>query len=71
MLAATLRRDGLAASRARRLGALTVAAIEGAVAVCRAARSVQPLDDVEHELEIVLKEAIARCEPIASVRGRR
>jgi hypothetical protein len=35
-----------------------VAAIEGTVAMCRAARSAQPLDDVRRELELVLSTAL-------------
>jgi len=58
ILAAALRREGLAATRARRLGALIVASIEGTVAMCRAARSAQPLDDVQCELELVLTSAL-------------
>lgn len=60
ILATALRREGVAAARARRLGALTVASIEGTVAMCRAARSAQALDDVQRELEAILTEALAR-----------
>lgn len=60
VLATALRREGVPASRARRLGALAVASIEGTVAMCRAARSLQPLDDVQRELEVVLKDAIGQ-----------
>jgi len=60
ILAAALRREGVAAARARRLGVLTVSSIEGTVALCRAARSAQPLDDVQRELEHILIEAGAR-----------
>jgi hypothetical protein len=45
--------------RARWLVALVVAAIEGTVAMCRAARSAQPLDDVRRELELVLSSALS------------
>lgn len=58
VLVSALRREGVAASRARRLAALVVASIEGTVAMCRAARSLQPLDDVQRELEAVLQNAI-------------
>jgi AcrR family transcriptional regulator len=58
ILAAALRREGIPTARARRLGALIVASIEGTVAMCRAARSTQPLDDVQRELESVLTSAI-------------
>jgi AcrR family transcriptional regulator len=60
ILAAALRREGVAANRAQRLGALTVAAIEGTVAMCRAARSTRALDDVQLELKAMLLEATAR-----------
>lgn len=56
---AALRREGVAAARAARLGALAVAAIEGAVVMCRAARSAQPLDDVARELESLIASALA------------
>ncbi|WP_334493737.1 LmrA/YxaF family transcription factor [Bradyrhizobium sp. AZCC 1614] len=55
-----LRREGLAPAHARRLAALVIAATEGTVAMCRAARSAQPLDDVRQELELVLSSALAK-----------
>jgi AcrR family transcriptional regulator len=58
-LGASLRKEGLTPARARRLAALIVSSVEGTVALCRAARSAQPLDDVEAELELVLTAAIA------------
>jgi AcrR family transcriptional regulator len=57
---AALRREGVAPARARRLAALVIASTEGTVAMCRAARSAQPLDDVRQELELVLSSAIAK-----------
>ena len=54
-----LRREGVGPARARRLAALVIASTEGTVAMCRAARSAQPLEDVRHELELVLSAAIA------------
>jgi len=54
-----LRSDGVAPARARRLATLVVASVEGTVAMCRAARSAQPLEDVRQELELVLAAAIA------------
>jgi AcrR family transcriptional regulator len=59
LLAAALRREGVPPARARRLAALTVAAIEGTVAMCRAARDAAPLEDVRVELEAVLAAALA------------
>jgi AcrR family transcriptional regulator len=55
---AALRREGVAPARARRLAALVIASTEGTVAMCRAARSAQPLDDVGQELELVLSSAL-------------
>jgi len=57
---AALRREGVAPARARRLAALVIASTEGTVAMCRAARSARPLDDVRQELELVLSGAIAK-----------
>lgn len=54
ILADALGREGVAPERARRLAALVVASVEGTVAMCRAAGSTQPLDDVQAELEWVL-----------------
>ncbi|HYF24701.1 MAG TPA: TetR/AcrR family transcriptional regulator [Baekduia sp.] len=45
-LAGMLRRRGVDAAEARRLATMTVAAVEGAVVLCRAQRSTRPLDDV-------------------------
>ena len=56
-----LRREGMAPARARRLAALVIASTEGTVAMCRAARSAQPLDDVRQELELVLAGALENC----------
>ncbi len=57
-LAAALRKEGVMAARARRLAALIVASVEGTVALCRAAKSAQALNDVQAELELVLEAAI-------------
>jgi AcrR family transcriptional regulator len=56
-----LKHEGLAAGRARRLATLIVASVEGTVAMCRAARSARPLDDVRQELEAVLAEALPKA----------
>ena len=55
-----LRREGVAPARARRLAALVIASTEGTVAMCRAARSAEPLDDVRQELELVLSVAVQK-----------
>ncbi len=67
VLAAALRKEGVPTERAKRLGALTVASIEGTVAMCRTARSMRPLDDVYQELELVLKTAV---ESAANKKGK-
>ncbi|OAF18441.1 TetR/AcrR family transcriptional regulator [Bradyrhizobium neotropicale] len=60
IMQAALLREGLAAARAQRLATLIVASIEGTVAMCRAARSARPLDQVQEELEAILSEALGR-----------
>ena len=55
-----MRREGVTVARARRLAALVIASLEGTVAMCRAARSAQPLDDVRQELELVLASALQK-----------
>lgn len=59
ILVASLRKDGLSTVRAKRLANLIVAAVEGTVPLCRAARSTAPLDAVRAELELVLTAAIS------------
>lgn len=49
-LADMLVRDGISEVRARSLATLTVAAFEGAIALCRAQRDIGPLDNVVGEL---------------------
>jgi AcrR family transcriptional regulator len=58
-LATTLRRSGASPARALRLSTLCIAAIEGAVVMCRAQRSTQPLADVGRELEETIAAAQA------------
>jgi AcrR family transcriptional regulator len=57
MFAETLREAGVPRARATRVATLTVAAIEGAVVLCRAERSTAPLLDVGRELEGVIAAA--------------
>ena len=56
-LAASLEEHGVTPARARSLAHLCVSAAEGAVAMCRAQRSVAPLDDVAAELTALLHAA--------------
>jgi hypothetical protein len=55
-----LEREGVEHARARRLAATTVAAIEGAVVICRARRDMKPLEEVSAELETMLESALGR-----------
>ncbi len=57
-LAACLRDCGLSRTRARRLATTIIAAVEGAVVLCRAQHSGQPLKDVGAELEPLLRTAL-------------
>lgn len=57
LLETAMQRDGMSADRARRISVLVIASVEGTVALCRAARSAQPLDDVLQELELVIAAA--------------
>ena len=59
-LAALLRRHGASPAEARRLGNLVIAAVEGAVALSRADRSAQPLDDIARTLRPLLDDAVTR-----------
>lgn len=58
-LAGLLRDRGVPAARARRLATTAVAAIEGAVVLCRARRDIRPLLDVSREVEDLLRDAVA------------
>ncbi|MFD4352539.1 TetR/AcrR family transcriptional regulator [Nocardia sp. NPDC058519] len=54
----SLTAEGVEQARASRLATMAIAAIEGAVILCRAARSTAPLDDVLCELEVILANSI-------------
>ena len=58
-LAALLRRHGVTQAQSRRLANLVLAAVEGAVVLSRADRSLQPVDDVSRSLRTLLQEAVA------------
>jgi AcrR family transcriptional regulator len=58
LVAAALVREGVDAARAQRLAALVLSAMEGAVALCRAALSLQALDDVGDEVALTMQAAI-------------
>jgi TetR/AcrR family transcriptional repressor of lmrAB and yxaGH operons len=55
LIADALVRDGLAADRAASLATLAVSAIEGAIVVCRAQRSPEPLDRALEQLEALFR----------------
>ena len=57
-LAAGLHAAGLSRARARRLATTIIAAVEGAVILCRAQHDGQPLKDVGAELELLLRAAL-------------
>lgn len=59
IMRAALVREGLAAERTERLATLVVASIEGTVAMCRASRNADALDQVQEELEAILSAALA------------
>ena len=58
IIAKALQREGVSPGRAKRLATLSVAAVEGTVAMCRASRNAQSLDDVSRELAVVFSEAV-------------
>ncbi|MFI6169799.1 TetR/AcrR family transcriptional regulator [Nocardia sp. NPDC051052] len=60
-LSEMLVRDGISEVRARSLATLTVAAFEGAIALCRARRDITPLDNVVGELRDLIP-AVSRTE---------
>lgn len=59
IIANALRKEGVSSARARRLATMVVSAVEGTLALCRASRSTQALEDVRHELESLIKQALA------------
>lgn len=58
LIARTLLHAGVGRTDARRLATLVVAAIEGAILLCRARRDIRPLRDVHRALEATLRTAI-------------
>jgi len=57
LLERSLRRHGAGRAEARQIATLTVASIEGTVALCRAKRSAQPLDRIRPQLEALIVHA--------------
>ncbi|MEV0640414.1 TetR/AcrR family transcriptional regulator [Streptomyces sp. NPDC050619] len=54
LLATSLREHGADREQAAQLATLIVAAVEGTVAMCRAKRSTQPLDDTAEQLQALI-----------------
>ncbi|MGX5181508.1 TetR/AcrR family transcriptional regulator [Streptomyces avermitilis] len=60
LLAQALRAHGADSDQAPGLAALIVASVEGAIAMCRAKRSMDPLDQVAQQLEVLIVGALDR-----------
>lgn len=60
LLTEALCEQGVDPGRAPEIAALVVAAVEGAIAMCRAQRDTQPLDRVARQLEAVLAGAVSQ-----------
>lgn len=58
ILTAALSEHGIASTRARTLATVIVAAVEGAVILALAQRSLEPLEDVEKELAVLVDHAV-------------
>ncbi|GLW51160.1 putative TetR-family transcriptional regulator [Streptomyces sp. NBRC 14336] len=58
LLATSLRTHGAPPAQAAQLATLVVAAVEGTVALCRARRTIQPLDDTANQLESLIASAV-------------
>ena len=59
MLGSVLVRGGLSEERGRRLAAMIIAAVEGAIVICRAQRSTDSLDATAAEIHDLLVHALA------------
>lgn len=58
-LAQSLEHHGVAEDQSKRIGTLIWAAIEGAVAMCRAKQSIRPLDDVAAQLLVIVQALVS------------
>lgn len=58
LLADSLRHHGANEEQAEQIATLIVAAVEGTVAMCRANRSTQPLDNITPQLEALITRAV-------------
>jgi AcrR family transcriptional regulator len=58
ILTGALTEHGIAASRSRSLATTIVAAVEGAVVMALAQQSLEPLQDIEYELDILIEHCL-------------
>jgi AcrR family transcriptional regulator len=70
-LAEVLAQHGVAADRAPRLASTVVAAVEGAVALCRAERSLTPLEEIAVEMGLLIDSAVSEGQSRRRGRGTR
>lgn len=59
LVAGSLRSNGVPAARARSISTLLLASLEGAIILCRAQRSLRPLERVTDEMALVMASAVA------------
>ncbi|MEU1209411.1 TetR family transcriptional regulator [Nocardia sp. NPDC005825] len=59
LLATSMTQAGADRSEADRVATLVIAAVEGSVAMCRAARSAEPLDRISDHLEALVRSVIS------------
>jgi hypothetical protein len=60
LLAESLIKHGAEKAQANSIATLAVASVEGSVALCRAHRSLQPLDEIEQLLDELMRQAISQ-----------
>ncbi|WP_228462139.1 TetR/AcrR family transcriptional regulator [Alloalcanivorax profundimaris] len=58
LLTRSLSEHGVDDEQARQLATLVVASVEGAIALCRARRSAEPLEQVSTQLEALIRQAL-------------
>lgn len=58
VMSQSLRMEGVEDEQAKQLATLIVSSVEGTVALCRAQRSIEPLDRVSRQLEWLIETAI-------------
>ena len=58
LLTRSLVNQGVEEQKAEQLAILVVASVEGTIALCRARRSVEPLEQVSMQLEALIRQAL-------------